>query len=172
MNILLSYLPQIITSVVAILLVPASKFIIRRTVRKYSILRARGEARMLQVIHITSIAINLSCFIVLAIIWGVRPQNMWIALSSIIAFVGVGLFAQWSILSNITAGIIIFFSTPFRIGDKIQIHDKDMPLIATVESIMTFYMHLRTEEGELVVIPNTLFLQKTVSLLKEKDSDK
>ena len=172
MNILLSYLPQIITSVVAILLVPASKFIIRRTVRKYSILRARGEARMLQVIHITSIAINLSCFIVLAIIWGVRPQNMWIALSSIIAFVGVGLFAQWSILSNITAGIIIFFSTPFRIGDKIQIHDKDMPLIATVESIMTFYMHLRTEEGELVVIPNTLFFYKTVSLLKEKDSDK
>jgi hypothetical protein len=28
----------------------------------------------------------------------------------------VYMFAQWSILSNITSGIILFFSFPFKIG--------------------------------------------------------
>jgi len=171
MNLILSYLPQIIASAIIILLMPLSKYIIRKSIRRFSLLKLRSEIRTLQVMHITSISINLFCVIALAVVWGVRPQNMWIALSSIVAFIGVGLFAQWSILSNVTAGIIIYFSTPFHIGDKIQIHDKDFPIIATIESIMTFYTHLRTEDGELIVMSNTLFLQKTVSLLKEKDNE-
>lgn len=171
MNLILAHLPQIIASAIIILMMPLSKYIIRKSIKKFGLLKLRSETRILQIIHITSVSINLFCIIALAVVWGVRPQNMWIALSSIIAFVGVGLFAQWSILSNVTAGIVIFFSTPFHIGDKIQIHDKDLPITATIESIMTFYTHLRTEEGELIVISNTLFLQKTVSLLKEKEKD-
>jgi len=91
-------------------------------------------------------------------------------LSSIFAVIGVALFAQWSILSNITAGIIIYFSAPFKIGDYIRILDKDMPIEARVEDIFTFYTHLRTRDGGVHIFPNSLLLQKAVSVIEEDES--
>jgi small-conductance mechanosensitive channel len=78
------------------------------------------------------------------------------------------MFAQWSILSNITAGIIMFFSAPYSVGDRIHLIDKDLPIKATIENIQTFYTHIRTDENELIVIPNNLFLQKIVSVIKDR----
>jgi small-conductance mechanosensitive channel len=103
----------------------------------------------------------------IAIIWGVNPNNLLLSLSSIFAIIGVAMFAQWSMLSNITAGLIMFFTAPFRIGDRIHIIDKDFPIIATIESIQTFYTHIRTDDNELIVMPNNLFLQKIVSIKKD-----
>ncbi len=45
-------------------------------------------------------------------------------LSSIFAVLGVALFAQWSILSNLTASVLIFFVFPYRIGDRVKVSDK------------------------------------------------
>lgn len=78
------------------------------------------------------------------------------------------MFAQWSILSNITAGIVLFFSMPFRIGDEIEIIDKDHPIKATIENVLTFTIHLRREEGDLVIMSNTQFLQKVISIKDNK----
>ncbi len=160
------YLPQIIASTIIILLTPSSKYILGKIVKKYGVLTLKSETRMLHVARVINISVNFICIVTLAVIWGVQPQNMLVAVSSIFAVIGVALFAQWSLLSNVTAGIIIFFSTPFRMGDKIHILDKDMPIEATIESILTFYTHLRTDNGELIVIPNSLFLQKMVSVGK------
>lgn len=168
MDTFITYLPQIIATGILFLLVPSIKYFLRKYIKFYTVRRSKTEARMLQVIHLTSWCINIAAVILLIIIWGVNGEDILVALGSTLLFVGVGIFAQWSILSNITAGLVIFFSTPFRIGDKIEIHDKDMPLKATIEAIMTFYTHLRTDDGALVVISNTLFLQKTISLLEER----
>ncbi|MBK5721648.1 mechanosensitive ion channel [Dysgonomonas sp. Marseille-P4677] len=165
-DLLKEHLPHIIASAVIILLMPSSKYIIRKIVRKYGVITLKTEPRILQITQVINILINLTCLIILAIIWGVQPQNMLVALSSIFAVIGVAMFAQWSILSNITAGIIIFFTAPFRIGDEIQILDKDYPLDAVIENVLTFHTHLRTREGELIIIPNSLFLQKIVSVGK------
>jgi Small-conductance mechanosensitive channel len=157
------YLPQIVISVVVVMLTLSSKYIVGKIVRKYASRSLKSESRTLQIINVINILINVTCIVLIAIIWGVRPQNMLVAFSSIFAVIGVAFFAQWSILSNIAAGIILFFTTPFHIGDEISILDKDMPIHATIENILTFYTHLRTKEGELIVIPNSLFLQKIVS---------
>lgn len=158
------YIPQIIASAVVILSVPVSKYITRKLIRKSGILRLRNENRIAHIIRVIYILINFTSVIALTIIWGVQPQHMLVAMSSIFAVIGVAMFAQWSMLSNITAGIIIFFTTPFRIGDEIKILDKDTPIVATIEDILTFHTHLRTSEGELVIVPNSLFLQKIVSV--------
>lgn len=168
MTVFIEYLPQIIATAIVFLVVPAIKYLMRKYIRFFTEKRGKTEARMLQVIHLTSWGINIFALFVLIVIWGVQAEDIFVALGSVLLFVGVGVFAQWSILSNITAGLILFFSTPFRIGDKIEIHDKDMPMKATIEGIMTFYTHLRTEDGGLVVISNTLFLQKTISLLEDR----
>lgn len=109
----------------------------------------------------------LTVFVLLTIlisIWGVDAKNLMLALSSVFAVIGVAFFAQWSIISNITAGIVIFFSLQLRIGDKIKIHDKDLPFEAVVKDLKLFYVHLETDGGERIAYPNNLLLQKGISI--------
>jgi len=158
------YIPQIIATGIAILLLYLSKYIIRKLIQKYGLLWQKTEIRMIKMRQVISIILNVLFIIIITIIWGVEPHNLLIGLSSVFAVIGVAFFAQWSILSNITAGIIMFFNAPFRIGDQIRIVDKDLPIEAVIENIHAFYTHIRTKENELIVIPNNLFLQKMVSI--------
>ncbi len=105
--------------------------------------------------------------VVIAIIfvWSITNDGFWVALGSTFAVVGVALFANWSILSNVTASFILYFSFPYKIGDRVRIHDKDLPLTGVIEDIKGFYTVLRTADGELVTYPNNLLLQKGVSIL-------
>ena len=110
---------------------------------------------------------NILALFSLIIIWGVETKDIFIALSSITTVVGVAMFAQWSILSNITSGIILFFSFPFKIGDIILIHDKDFPIDqAEIEDIGAFHIYLKTKDGQMIIYPNNLLLQKGVSIVK------
>ena len=161
------YLFQIILSAIAIILLPATKFLVKKIVSKYGRLIQINEARIEQVKRIFYIFLNIIFIFIVAMIWGVEPGNLMLALSSVLAFIGVALFAQWSVLSNVTAGLIMFFTAPFRIGDHINIIDKDIPIKATLESIQSFYTHIRTDDNELIVIPNNVFLQKIVSIKKD-----
>lgn len=113
----------------------------------------------------TNISLNTIVFISIVIIWGVRPEHIWVVFSSLFTVIGVALFAQWSLLSNVTAGIIIFFSTPFRIGNYIKIIDKDFPLVAEIEDIRAFHIYLKTKSGEVIIYPNNLILQKGIAIV-------
>nr|WP_321237534.1 mechanosensitive ion channel domain-containing protein [uncultured Psychroserpens sp.] len=104
-----------------------------------------------------------------AFILGVRVSDIALVFSSVFAVIGIALFAIWSILSNVTSGIIMFFSFPYKIGDKIKIHDKDHEIEAIIEDIRSFQIHLREDNGNLVTYPNNLLLQKAVTLI-EKDA--
>lgn len=161
------YLFQIVLTAVVIILLPASRYVAGKIVTKSGRLVQMQEVRIKQVKHLIKILLNVTFLFTIAMIWGVKPSNLLLGLSSVLAFVGVAMFAQWSVLSNITAGLIMFFTAPFRIGDRIHIIDKDVPIIATIESIQTFYTHVRTDDNELIVIPNNLFLQKIVSIMKD-----
>lgn len=96
---------------------------------------------------------------------GSRKKDILITISSAATVVGVAMFAQWSILSNITSGIILFFFFPFKIGDTIKIHDKDFPIQAEIEDINAFHILLKTHDGELITFPNNLLLQKGISII-------
>jgi small-conductance mechanosensitive channel len=104
-----------------------------------------------------------------AFIFGVHFEDIAVVFSSVFAILGIALFAIWSILSNVTSGIIMFFSFPYKVGDKIQIHDKDFPIEAIIEDIRAFQLHLRLDNNDLVTYPNNLILQKAVTLI-EKDA--
>ena len=104
-----------------------------------------------------------------AFVFGAEFKDLALVFSSVFAVIGIALFAIWSILSNVTSGAILFFSFPYKVGDKIQIHDKDFPIEAVIEDIRAFQLHLRQDNGDLVTYPNNLILQKAVTLL-EKDA--
>lgn len=163
------YLPQIIASAIVIILLPVSRYILSKIILKSGRIIQMPEGRVLQIRQIVNILLNILFLFSIAVIWGVQPDNILLGLSSVFAVIGVAFFAQWSILSNITAGIIMFFNAPFKVGDRIHIIDKDIPIVATIENIQAFYTHIRTAEDELIVIPNNLFLQKIVSVKKQDD---
>lgn len=102
----------------------------------------------------------------LFLIWGVEFADLGFVMSSVFAVIGVALFAQWSILSNITSGVIMFFTFPYKIGDYIKVHDKEFPYEGIIEDIKTFHLIVKTTEGELITYPNSLMLQKGVSVIK------
>ncbi|QPK06925.1 mechanosensitive ion channel family protein [Vibrio kanaloae] len=83
-------------------------------------------------------------------------------LSSIFAVLGVALFAQWSILSNLTASVLIFFVFPYRIGDKVKVAEKDEDISGVIIDITMFHVILRHSSGNIITYPNNLILQKGV----------
>jgi len=125
------------------------------------------EARTLLITKYVSVLLTFLGVGALTFIWGVNFKDLGLLFSSIFAVIGVALFASWSILSNITAGVILFFSFPFKIGDRVKILDKDIeseePYL--IEDIKAFHVNLRKDNGELLVYPNNLMIQKAVTLV-------
>ncbi len=166
-NILSSYGNQIIYTLAIVFILLILQFILKQAahrVGKHGDINITRTRLMFKYINILVILI---AFFLLSFAWGMGLGELSLIFSSAFAVIGVALFAIWSILSNVTCGIILFFSFPYRIGDKIKIHDKDMPIEAVIEDIRAFHLHLRTEEGELITYPNNLILQKAVSLVKK-----
>lgn len=103
------------------------------------------------------IAIASSCFLL-----GFAYQQVFIFLSSVLAVAGIALIAQWSMLSHITAGFIIFFAFPYRIGDQVKVVDKDEDITGIIVEIALFHVLIRRSDNSLVTYPNSLILQKAV----------
>ncbi len=123
------------------------------------------ESRVINVQKFFKILMFLIALIGALAIWGVGYRGVLIFASSIIAVLGVALFAQWSLLSNITAGVIIFFSFPARIGDKVEIIDGSNVIIGTIIEINVFQLLLRDDKGFDISYPNNLVLQRPVRRL-------
>ena len=121
-----------------------------------SIQRKALIRKTLQFFHVLAYA--FAC----GLVFGVGYGQFVLFLSSFFAVLGVALFAQWSILSNVTASIIIFFQFPFRIGDEIKIVFKDEDLSGVIEEITPFHVLIRREQGDLLTYPNSLLLQAAV----------
>ena len=110
-------------------------------------------------------------FISIPFVLGVSVNELIVFVSSILAVLGVGFFAQWSMLSNLTASIILFFYHPVRIGDTIRILDKELDLTGEVKNITGFYVLIKTSEGNReITIPNTVILYKGIELIKTKNN--
>ena len=148
------------------------RIIVDKLIRRYAKTTHILEHRTNLVIKYIHIFINLFIIISLIVIWGVQTKDIFITISSITTVIGVALFAQWSILSNITSGMVLFFSFPFKIGDTIKIHDKDFPIEAEIEDISAFHVNLRTKEGEKIIFPNNLLLQKGISIISAHYEEK
>jgi small-conductance mechanosensitive channel len=171
MNFFDYYLKEQITTGLVIIIVILLRLIVSKAVKSYSRSHTGIEKRTNLVIKYIHLLINILAVISLIVIWGVQKNDILITLSSIATVVGVAMFAQWSILSNITSGIILFFSFPFKIGDVIKVHDKDFNIEAEIIDINAFHTDLITQDGERIVYPNNLLLQKGISIVKPKFDD-
>jgi small-conductance mechanosensitive channel len=67
---------------------------------------------------------------------------------------------------------LLFFNHPVKIGDKIKLLDKDYPFEGEVTDLTYFFVHLKSEDGEIITIPNSLLLQKSVSVVEKNNTSK
>ena len=171
-NFIANHHNELIYSLVVFIVILVLKFLFTTAVRKVSRISEFNPVRTNLIIKYLNFALTLVSITALTIIWSVNFKDLGVLLSSVFAVIGVALFAQWSILSNITAGVIIFFSFPFKIGNTIRILDKELTDPASseievliIEDIRAFHLHLRRSNGEILTYPNNLVLQKGVVLI-------
>lgn len=130
--------------------------IVDRTVSRQLLLKTRGKI-VKKILHLTLVTMIL---ILNLIVWGVDHSELFAMIASVFAVIGLALFAQWSHLSNITSGIIMFFAYSAKIDDTVSIIDKDFEVEGRISDIGLFFVILKTKNGEEISLPNNTFLQK------------
>lgn len=158
--------PELLESTVLIIVLLLLRFVLKKAVKNFASKIERLEHRTGLIIKHVNFAVLFLIVLGLIIIWGLDFENLGLVMSSVFAVIGIAFFAQWSILSNITSGVIMFFTFPYKIGDYVKIHDKEAPLEGIIEDIKTFHIILHTKENETVTYPNSMMLQKGVSIIK------
>ncbi len=149
-------------------------FIIVRTVT-WRMIKKRGTKRNFSHIRIHNInkfftvIWTILILTLLAIVWDVSFQGLSIYFASFFAAAGIALFASWSILSNITAAVILFFNYALKTGSKVKIVDGDNSITGMVKEISLFFIWIITDDGNTVSYPNNLAIQKPiVQIINEK----
>lgn len=137
----------------------------RKSLYKLSILYSYEPHRLFLIKKTIAVSYWIVFVVSIIIIWGVNVNNMWIYFGGFLSVISIGLFAVWSILSNIISGIFIFIINPFRIGSKIKLYDPELQ--ATVVNINLMFTELEDDEG-IFSVPNNIFFQKTIKVINPK----
>ncbi|MEQ8549752.1 MAG: mechanosensitive ion channel [Cyclobacteriaceae bacterium] len=152
----------IIQSIAAVLGYVALKYvlgkIVERTGQTFDYQRSR--------VKVIKKIINFILFMLLVglilTIWGVDQSKLVYFLSTLLTVLGIAFFAQWSIISNITSSLIIFFNHPIKIGDSIKVLDKEFQVEGKIADIGIFFLIIKTAEGQQITMPSNLFMQKMI----------
>ncbi|MFT6501966.1 MAG: small-conductance mechanosensitive channel [Crocinitomicaceae bacterium] len=138
--------------------------LVTRTVNKSLLKKVRGKI-IRKIFQIVLITITL---LFILTVWGVDQSELFMFIASVLTVIGIALFAQWSHLSNLSSGVIIFFSHSVRLDDTIIIMDKDYPVEGRISDIGLFFVTLKTKDGEEVSLPNNVFLQKMIKRTSDR----
>jgi len=169
MEIIETYSLLILQSFIALLLWMILRLILKKIVLKRLRLTDFSEVRKKITLKSVFAVLNILVAGVLVSIWSVDQREILIFLSSMVTVLGVAFFAQWSHLSNITSGIIVFFNTSTKIGDEIKILDKDFEIEGEMLDIGMMFFKIRTAENEIISLPNNIVLQKAIKTSFKKN---
>lgn len=157
-----AYWLEAVFSLAAIIIYYILKWATQKFVYRHANRNDFQLSRAVYVMKFFSFFMSLVLIVSLFAIWNLKAKSLFVYFGTFFTVAGVALFAQWSILSNITASVILFFSFPFKIGSKITIMDDKNSVTGVVENITFFVIHIRTSEGNMVSYPNNLAIQKGI----------
>ena len=144
------------------------KIVINNFLKKTRLERSRRKMAIRAIQLFTTITV----VILLTGVWGFKQSEIaWFA-STILTALGIAFFAQWSLLSNITSSILIFFNHPVKLGDHIKVLHKDYHYEGEVTEMNYFFIHIKTDDNEVITIPNSHFFQSSYSVLDKKEKSK
>ncbi|MBI3433681.1 MAG: mechanosensitive ion channel [Proteobacteria bacterium] len=132
--------------------------VLRNWLRRIAPLLHLKQATPPTVIRIVSIAIWAITLILVLAIWGVSVGGLWALLVSAAAVIGVGFFATWTMVSNMTASVFIAIWRPFHLGDAVEILPEGLRGHVIDRNLM--FVTLREDAGGVIHVPNNQFFQK------------
>ena len=100
-------LSQLLQTGIHIIIFISLRWFLLRLVKSYSRKSEKVEHRTGLIIKYIDFGIIFMLILGVFFIWGVEFNDLGWVMSSVFAVIGIGFFAQWSILCNITSGIII-----------------------------------------------------------------
>jgi small-conductance mechanosensitive channel len=104
----------------------------------------------------------IGAIIVISIIISYLSQDPVIATSiGTITAIVIG-FASQSVLGNLISGLYLAITRPFRIGDKVTVFGNT----GIIYDIGLLYSRLRTEDGDIILAPNTSMITTTIIIRK------
>lgn len=156
------YYLHIIETLVVIILYSVFKYITNKATTKAAQKFSKSKTRVKIIRKIIQLILVTLSLALILFIWGVDQSELLFFISSLLTVLGIAFFAQWSIISNITATLIIFFNHPAKIGDEIEIFDTDHPVIGKISDVGIFFVTVKSKDGAFVTIPSNLFIQKMV----------
>jgi small-conductance mechanosensitive channel len=162
------YKIKIIESIIVLFIFLILKLITKRIIKKVGIRFKYQSGRIKITNRIVGFLLLILLVAILMIIWGVDQSQLFLFLSTVLTILGVAFFAQWSIISNITSTLIIFFNHPIKIGDSLTIIDKDYQIEGRLSDIGIFFIIIKTKENKKITIPSNVFMQKMV---KREETD-
>ncbi len=162
-----AYKIQIIESVVVLIILIITLKVLERIVNRVGLKFSYQKTR----IKIVKKAISFGTYLVLGgtllLIWGINPSQLAAYVASLFTVVGIAFVAQWSIISNITSTLIVFFNRQVNIGDYIVILDKDYQVEGKISDIGIFFIIIKVSDTEYVSLPSNIFMQKMIKKVKE-----
>ncbi len=126
------------------------------------------QERLRLIVKIKNIIINLIAGVLILTIWSVNQDQIILFITSFLTILGITLFAQWSLLCNITSGIILFVNHPTKVGDHITIMDNEFNISGIISDIGLFFILIKTDENETITVPNVVILQKMIKVDAKK----
>tara|TARA_R110000850_G_scaffold199977_1_gene326114 strand:+ start:7020 stop:7859 length:840 start_codon:yes stop_codon:yes gene_type:complete len=146
-EVFLSYLPNIITSIIILI---AGLWAIK--IIKNLLKRAFGKSEMEETLK--TFLLNVIGWTLKILLFVIVISQMGVETTSLVAIVGaaglaIGLALQGS-LANFAGGVLIMIFKPFKLGDFIEAQGES----GTVKEIAIFYTKLLTINNQLVVLPN------------------
>lgn len=153
---------EIIETVILLFSYIALRFAIFKAIEQVSKKFNYQRPRVKIIKKLIQMLLVLSFLGVLLFIWRVDKSELTLFISSVLTILGIAFFAQWSIISNLTSTLIIFFNHPAKIGDTITVYDKDYPIKGVISDIGMFFVIIKTEGHENISIPCNVFIQKMI----------
>lgn len=161
---------NILESVIILAIYFSIRIIFSKIIEKSRVKRLIQETRGAVIKKVINTMLTLICLATILLAWGVDHADLAFVLGSILTVVGVAFFAQWSLLSNITSSIILFFNHPLKLNDDIQILEaKDYIIEGKVTQIGLFFITLTTPNNEEVTLPNNMFIQKSIRKINKEE---
>ena len=114
--------------------------------------------------NIMRIIIGTMTLAALFLVWGIDFSGLLLVSTSLITITGVALFANWSLLSNITAYFILLFQPSYSRGNFIRVFEGDNFVEGTIADVNLFNIKLITDEEEIIMYPNNLLLTRLTML--------
>jgi small-conductance mechanosensitive channel len=161
------YKIQVIESIVSIVILIIISKVLQRIIDKAGMEFSYHKTRIKIVKKVTSFILYLVFVGIFLLIWGIAPSQLVAYIGSLFTVVGIAFLAQWSIISNITSTLIIFFNHQVNIGDAIVILDKDYQIEGKISDIGIFFIIIKVNENEYVSLPSNVFMQKMVKKIKQ-----